>query len=254
MNRRIPLQQETDPVRQIGLQTILLGMEATFDASLRAINDVRDQLGHPRVSVLRGVVQTDPEDVPVLPAPGNTPALRLSPAAEANRSKRSLAGKGVGKMWEVRKAILEAAGMQKKGSGLPSNALIEKARRKLTRLGKPIPGTKPGRPAGTKRAKVAATKKTPTKNFSAKAKKSIADSAKADWALARKAGLNPKGRPNKETLELARAILQGRNRRAVVKSKRAVPAARRTAKVDKVIATPENVPENIPQEVVEPAT
>ncbi len=193
MNRRIP--QGPSPLEKIGLQTLLLGQEATLERLLGDMNDVRDQLGHPRVSILRGsnpdVTSTVAHAEPAVPQR----LLAVSPAAAERKSKKvKLAVTGV---WQKRQATLRLAGIKNKIQGMPSNALIAKAERKLRRLGIAIPD-------GTEPVEAAEPKK---KTLNSHARKLIGINGKLRWDLARRAGFHPTTLPTNEMVAKARKIL-----------------------------------------------
>lgn len=250
--------QEADPVRLVGLQTLLIGLEATLDRHVSDINDVRSQLGHPRIAVLRNALPASGE-TPVsshvperqqrqLAAPESDDSTmvaqypaqkkrRNAPGSRTNRSKK------VAGIWQSKRDILEAAGMNQGVRGMPSNKLIAKAIRKLERLGMPIPGTKVAERPEKKAARGKATSKvarrkaakatTPARQVDPVARQRMKDrvgaSSKARWALAQKAGLNPKTVPDKAMLDEARRILAAqttaRKNARLSKSSKAVKAA-----------------------------
>lgn len=282
MNRKTPM-QEADPVRLVGLQTLLIGLEATLDGHVSNINDVRSQLGHPRIAVLRNALPPSGEPpvsshVPErqqrqLAAPesdddGSASVPFSQGAAKKKRHKnmgrKANLSKKVAGIWQAKRDILEAAGMNQGVRGMPSNKLIAKAIRKLQRLGLPIPGTEVAERPKKKAAKRVAKKAAKTTAAARpvdpvrhqRMKDRVGESSAARWALAKKAGLKPTTVPGKEMLDEARKILAAqsaaRKNARLNKSSKAVKAAVTDMKQTQARETV-NVPVDLPQQVVEPA-
>lgn len=157
MNRKTPMQSQS-PFELVGMQTVLLGMQARFEQDLREMNDLRSRLGLEEMSILHGPVSiaanatgggdrtSGSDDASVQHIPRQIAAPATRPARSTARSKK-LASKVSG-IWKQKLAVLEAAGMKKGVRGMPSNKLIAKAELKLKRLGIPVPtGDKPARGA-----------------------------------------------------------------------------------------------------------
>lgn len=237
MNRKIPV-QHADPVRLVGLQTLLIGLEATLDRHVSDINDVRDQLGHPRIGVLRNALPPQSQEEPLpyrQPDVPERPVRQLAIAPQQSGPQRTAhksLGKKVAAFWKSKRAILEAAGMNRGVRGMPSHKLMAKAVRKLERLGIPVPG-QDNQPTLVRQAPKSKTKtppKAPKKTGRSKRmKKQISVSSTSRWALAHEAGLHPTTIPDKKMLEKARRIIAARKEgvRAArqAKSSKAVKAA-----------------------------
>lgn len=182
------VQRPTSAIEVVGLQTLLIGLEATLERHVESVNDTREQLNLPPISILRGVsVQHHPA--------ARDEVIEAQPR-QLTASPHKAARPGVAAQWKQRLAVIDAAGMRPKLKGMPSNALVEKAERKLKRLGIPIPG-----------AETPEKKSRYSPRASARMKKLVGASSKARWDLAHRAGLKPTKLPSNKMLAKARRIL-----------------------------------------------
>lgn len=236
-------ERDQDPNRELMSMAMLPGLTFAVREALEQLNAARTSIGLPGYEltelavVRRGRPPLPPlleeappkEPTPIDDRPKGEYGHRIGPLPpEVHKQKytkqaRSTIGESVRARWElIKSAGISTAGMR----GSPSLALMERARKVLTRRGEAIPeGLKFGgsKKAQTKAAKVGKNGRT-YGPLAPSVKESIAEAARERRRLCAEAGVDTLGRnPSKAMVARARKILADRASRAAKRQSKSTP-------------------------------